>query len=186
MKYSSQNGEECFSDGARQLSYVIFSSVCLGEGIEIVGFIPSGSVPFASDTGETGKEVEGAWEEVLLFRGHSIQSGRGLMSLPIFIYLTSPCHLAPLKTASGHPSFRNVLSWPHSHPFPASALSLASLSTATFFQKVCLWHGLHRLISHHSARSKQGSFSVMNLYSLIKVTPTSRPLSQMDIEKHFF
>ena len=36
VKYSSQNGEECVSDGACQLSYVIFSIVCLGEGIEIV------------------------------------------------------------------------------------------------------------------------------------------------------
>lgn len=60
VKYSSQNWEECFSDGAHQLSYVIFCNVCLGEGIEIVGFIHSGSVPFASDTGKTGKEVEGA------------------------------------------------------------------------------------------------------------------------------
>lgn len=52
VKYSSQNGEECVSDGACQLSYVIFSIVCLGEGIEIVGFIHSGSVPLPQTRGD--------------------------------------------------------------------------------------------------------------------------------------
>lgn len=123
-------GKNGFLGGARQLSCVIFSSGCSGEGMKIVGFILEWGL--LQTQGETGKEVEGTCEEVLIVRSYSTWSGQGLTLLPTFMYLTSPCHLAPLKTGSSPRNLRNVLSWPHSHPCPASTLSLASPSQPDF------------------------------------------------------
>lgn len=107
-----------------------FLQRCSGEGMKIVGFILEWGL--LQTQGETGKEVEGTCEEVLIVRSRSAWSGQGLTLLPTFMYLTSPCHLAPLKTGSSPRNLRNVLSWPHSRPCPASTLSLASPSQPDF------------------------------------------------------